>query len=55
MPQFPVKSPLKHDGKPYTPGKTVTMELTDAQPLIEIGVLGKAKGGKGAQKGKAEQ
>ena len=47
MPKYPVKSPLKHDGKLFAPGKTVNMAAEAAAPLINAGVLGRPKSGGG--------
>lgn len=50
MPKYPVKSPLKHNGKHYTKGR-VEMDKETAAPLIEAGVIGKAASGNEGGKG----
>ena len=51
MPKYPVKSPLKHDGKRYNKG-SVTLDADTAAPLIAAGVIGKAAQGNGGRKDK---
>lgn len=42
MPDYPVLSELRHSGKTYFPaeGKTINLPENEAQPLIDLGVLG---------------
>lgn len=39
MPKYTVKSPLRHDGKDYAPGKPVEMPEEAAERLVADGVL----------------
>lgn len=42
MPNYPVLSPLRHNGKPYAVGESVTMAEKSAAKLILFGALGLA-------------
>lgn len=39
MPKYTVKSPVKHDGKRYGVGATITLKADEAQRLLEIGAI----------------
>jgi len=43
MPKYSVESPLKYDGDDYGEGDVVDMPAKDAEPLLELGVLGETK------------
>ena len=39
MPKYIVKSPVKHDGKRYGVGATITLKVDEAERLLEIGAI----------------
>lgn len=39
MPKYIVKSPVKHDGKRYGVGATITLKADEAERLLEIGAI----------------
>lgn len=40
MPDYPVRSELRHSGQSYSPGAVITLSEGEAKNLVELGVLG---------------
>lgn len=54
MPKYTVKTHLTHDEKAYTPGKVVTLDEAQAEPLLAAGVVEPAAEGAPKAESKAE-